>query len=67
LTSRQEDDVVFYQTRSKAIAEIFHIRKDAVPALVLIKNLPDKIVHYGNSWYSFTRQRVNNHPDSDSE
>ena len=48
MASRQEDDVVFYHTKSKEIAEIFHIKQVSVPALALIKNLPEKVVHYGS-------------------
>ena len=54
MASQQEDDVVFYYTKSKEIAEIFHIKQDSVPALVLIKNLPEKVVHYGSCPLSFS-------------
>ena len=54
MASRQEDDVVFYHTKSKEVADIFHINQDSVPALALIKNLPEKVVHYGSFLMSFS-------------
>lgn len=45
--ARQEDDVIFYQTKSREVAEIFHIKQDTkAPALVLIKSATEKVVHY---------------------
>ena len=62
MASRLEDGVVFYQTKSKEVAASFHITEETVPALVLIKNLPEKVVHYGNSWYSFPFREKHDHP-----
>lgn len=45
--ARQEDDILFYHTKSGEIAEIFNIKKGAkAPALVLLKNTTEKVVHY---------------------
>lgn len=45
--ARQEDDVIFYQTKSREVAEIFHIKQGTkAPALVLIKSATEKVVHY---------------------
>eukprot|EP00249_Psilotum_nudum_P006666 c19966_g2_i1 orf=88-1899(+) len=45
--ARQEDDVLFYQTKNEDVAEVFNIKKGTkAPALVLLKNLPEKVSHY---------------------
>lgn len=45
--SRQEDDVLFYQTTSERVAAVFGINTKAKrPALVLLKKEPEKISHF---------------------
>lgn len=45
--ARQEDDVLFYQTKSKEVADLFHIKQSTkAPALVLLKSAAEKVVLY---------------------
>lgn len=40
--ARQEDGVEFYMTSDENVAAMFGLDKEAKPALVLLKNVPDK-------------------------
>lgn len=40
--ARQEDGVEFYMTSDEDVAAVFGLEKETKPALVLLKNVPDK-------------------------
>jgi len=40
--ARQEEDVTFYMTSDVNVAAMFGLDKESKPALVLLKNVPDK-------------------------
>ncbi|MCO5586322.1 hypothetical protein L7F22_040261 [Adiantum nelumboides] len=45
--ARQEDDVLFYYTRDKEVAELLHIKQgSSTPTLVLVKSEAEKVVVY---------------------
>jgi hypothetical protein len=49
--AQQDDDLLFYQTKNREVAEVFHLKQDVkTPALVLIKSATEKIVPYCNAF-----------------
>ncbi|KAH7427971.1 hypothetical protein KP509_10G069400 [Ceratopteris richardii] len=49
--ARQEDNVLFYYTKNKEVAELFHIKQDSkVPFAVLLKSAAEKVVSYGGDF-----------------
>lgn len=49
--ARQEDDVLFYYTKDKEVAELLDIKQgSSLPALVLLKSAPEKVVAYDGNF-----------------